>query len=216
MEGPKDIKALLQNSQILNLPTSEKPITLKNLPMDIGEIKIFIREATVDPHTIIDSQDSKLVEVVQNIREELGQKGVNLEMITNTIYNLYPPSKDATEKVRAYREGAKAKKLGDYFDNKDGSYDAVCVHKVLLAQAVASSYGIKTEFVNFGFSGQITSGESDGIGGMHAVLRSTDASIADPQKGVYEQESQYLKRFAEISIFGQGREIYTPDAKTRI
>jgi len=213
MEDSQDIQTHLRGSQPFSVPDSKTKLTLRNKPMSIGDVTIYIREAVADAHTIITPQDTKLVETVQRVREKLAQQEATLELIADTIHNLFPPHKDATRNVRAYRERAEAKNLGAYFVHEDGSYDAACIHKALLAQAVASSYGIKSEFVDFGFSGQVVSGRSDGVSGMHAVLRGEDGRIVDPHKGIYEEKDQYFKRFENISVFEQGREVYTPDAE---
>ena len=98
------------------------------------------------------------------------------------------------------RRENRAKNLGAYFQpSGEASYSAVCIHKTLLAQLIATSCRIETDLASFYFNGQIKNGSSDGVGGIHAVLIFTDNDgtryAADQHKGIYEPFDDYLRKF---------------------
>lgn len=206
---------MLAKSVPFKVPPSESKQSLSNKPFVVGGKTIFISQTLVDRHTQISPEDEKLVAVIEQVRSAIKDTAPSLKQIVDTIHTLYPRASSATAAVEKYRLGSKAKLLGEYFESEQ-VYDAVCIHKALLAQAVASTYGIRTELIDFGFQGQIFEGESDNISGMHAALLDEDGFVADPHKGLYELRKTYFERFDQVNIFEQGRVIFTPDPTTSV
>jgi hypothetical protein len=209
-----DIVEQLKRAKPFEVPDSEERLKLKNIPVQLSDgATFYICENLADPHTNISPEDTALHDVIIAIREQLGEpEKVTVKSIIEAIHKEYPPSPTTTTALREYRKGVKAQKLGYYFQPKaEQPIRAMCIHKALLAQAVASTYGLETQLIDFGFDGQFRNGRNDNIPGMHAVIRNKkDSKIADPQKNLYEDEETYFQGYDNFIIFEQGRIIFSP------
>ncbi|RJQ28038.1 hypothetical protein C4577_00210 [Candidatus Parcubacteria bacterium] len=190
--------------------------------MSNGET-FFIQESLVDPHVIISEKDQKFIETVEKVIKVFKGETVTPELISQTIHSMFPGRENSSNEIREFRSWAKAIPLGEYFQPVgDVPYMAVCIHNALLAQAVASCYGLHTSLLEFSFDGQKRNEVIDNEVGLHASLRVLDKDksgmILDPQKGTYEPEEKYWKRFINPTLIHPTVEpvIFTPDSQVII
>lgn len=169
----------------------------------------------LDPLIEISPDDAKLKQIVGDIRSKI--KEPTLQSVVKAVYETYPQIPEAQQAIRDLRASdSEPIPLGNYFDPGEGyAYKAVCVHKALLSQAVASTYGITTQIVDFGFMGQIKDFEDNGEAGMHSALKETDQEgkvwIGDSHKGIYEEYDDYWKRFTNPQIFLEDTVVFAPN-----
>lgn len=169
-----------------------------------------------DQSITIEETDAPFQEIVSLVMQAINNETPTVGDIALKISEIYPIDHRATTAVRNIRATSeKPLPLSTYFQpGEDYPYAAVCVHKTLLAQAVASQYGLNPTIADFSFSGQIKNGENDNKSGMHAALVYIDKNgqkrIADAHKGIDSTYEEYWENFEGVQIFMQDTTVFAP------